>query len=72
MLQQELQKKGVSSEVITKVLQSEEINERNNILALITKKRRLTKYQDETKLVQYLVRKGFKYDDIKAVLSIED
>jgi SOS response regulatory protein OraA/RecX len=36
---------------------------------VIERKRRQTKYQDDTKLMQYLARQGFGYDDIKSALQ---
>jgi SOS response regulatory protein OraA/RecX len=37
--------------------------------ALVDKKRKQTRYQDETRLMRYLVSQGFGYDDVKAVLQ---
>jgi regulatory protein len=64
-LEQELRAKGVDQEVIATLLQNNNDQEVNNLKELIAKKRRLTRYQDETKLIQYLLRQGFNYDDIK-------
>ena len=67
-LEQELRVKGIKSEIIATVLQKSDINEKDNLAELVTKKRRLTRYQDKSKLTHYLLRQGFGYDDIKEVL----
>ncbi len=71
-LQQELQQKGVGTEIIATVLQKQNDNEVQNLRDLITKKKRLPKYQDKVKLMQYLARQGFRYDDIKENLDSGD
>lgn len=61
----ELVQKGVHSSIIEVVLSDLDDEETENLKAVIVKKRKLAKYQDNTKLIQYLMRQGFKYDDIK-------
>lgn len=68
-LEQELRAKGVNSEIIATKLQNENLSELDNLRAVIEKKRRLQKYQDDVKLTQYLLRQGFNYDDIKEQLN---
>lgn len=68
-LAQELSAKFVDQEIIATVLQNEEIDEVQNLKDLITKKRRLLKYQDNVKLTQYLLRQGYNYDDIRSNLQ---
>lgn len=68
-LNQELLAKGVSQPIIIAVLQDADMSEVNNLKELIAKKRRQTKYQDDDKLTQYLLRQGFQYDDIKQGLQ---
>lgn len=68
-LQQELQKKGVDTEIIATVLQNSDVNELDNLRALIVKKRRLSRYQDIAKLLPYLVRQGYSYSDVKDALG---
>ena len=63
-LEQELRAKYVDSEIIATVLQNENLNELQNLEDLVTKKRRLPKYQDNVKLTQYLLRQGYNYEDI--------
>ncbi len=64
-LWQELKQKRVSEEVINQVLSDDEIDERQVLKDLITKKRSQTRYQDDQKLIAYLLRQGFNYQDIK-------
>lgn len=71
-LRQELMVKGISSGIITNVLDDVAVNERNNLEELITKKRRLTKYKDVIKLTQYLLAQGYNYDDVKDALKDEE
>jgi regulatory protein len=73
----ELKKKRIASEIIERVLSENngEVNaDQAALTEVITRKRRQTKYQDDTKLMQYLARQGFGYSDIKAALQqdIED
>lgn len=68
-LQQELQQKNISKSIISEVLADYEDAEQNALKALVEKKRPLPRYQDQAKLMAYLVRQGFSYSDVKAVLS---
>lgn len=68
-LRQELQQKRVSGEVIDDALNDDETDERQVLRDLIERKRRQTKYQDKLKLMQYLSRQGFNYDDIKSAMQ---
>ena len=70
----ELKKKRVPDAVINRAFaelieESDDNPERTALLEVITRKRRQTKYQDDTKLMQYLARQGFGYSDIKSALS---
>jgi regulatory protein len=67
-LAQELRQKHVSDDIIERALQDDETDERAVLGELVAKKRKQTKYQDDLKLMQYLARQGFTYDDIKAAL----
>ena len=64
-LKMELMKKGISQETIKEVL--EKRNDEEEILKMVAKKR--GKYTDE-KLVAYLVRQGFSYNEVKK--AVED
>ncbi|MGB4957494.1 MAG: RecX family transcriptional regulator [Candidatus Saccharimonas sp.] len=66
-LSAELRAKGVNGEIINDVLASSERNDGNELAKIIAKKR--AKYPDEQKLIAYLARQGFRYDDIQAALN---
>lgn len=68
-LAMELKQKRVSEQVIERVLAEdrEETDERQVLRELVERKRK--RYPDETKLMQYLARQGYSYDDIKSVLE---
>lgn len=68
-LQLELQQKRVSSDIIQSVLAEDETDERQVLRELIAKKRKQSRYLDDHKLIAYLARQGFGYDDIKTVLG---
>lgn len=65
----ELKKKHVPSDIIEQAVGSEHADERTALREVIAKKRKQTKYQDDLKLMQYLARQGFGYDDIKSALK---
>lgn len=68
-LSQELRQKRIKDDVIQQVLEEDETDERQVLRDLVERKRKQTKYQDDLKLMQYLSRQGYNYDDIKSVLS---
>lgn len=67
----ELRQKRVPDEIIQEVLAEDETDEQETLRDLIARKRKQSKYQDNTKLMQYLARQGFSYDDIKSALTDE-
>ena len=70
-LRLELKRKGITDELITQALSEKAYDETAALRALITKKSRLSRYQhDPQKLMQYLARQGFAYDDIKRELTV--
>ena len=71
-IKQELRYKKVDESIISKILNSEEVDEISVIKKLINKKRRQPRYQDDNKLKQYLSRNGFNYDQITRALSGDD
>ncbi len=71
-LTQELRQKRVADDIIETVLAEDETDERSVLQELIARKRKQTKYQDNLKLMQYLARQGFSYDDIKSALNNSD
>jgi regulatory protein len=68
-LRLELKQKGVADDIIAEALQNADFDEGSALRALIAKKRRLARYQDEQKLMQFLARQGFSFDDIKEALK---
>jgi regulatory protein len=68
----ELRKKRLASGIIEQAVGSEKDEERTALAEVIAKKRKQAKYQDDLKLMQYLARQGFNYDDIKHELSAEN
>lgn len=68
-LQAELRAKGVESRLIDQFLDASTRTDENELQKVITKKR--SRYPDEKKLTQYLIRQGFDYDDVKQALTQE-
>lgn len=68
-LQAELRKKGIEDSLIQEALGHEASDEQAALREVIERKRRQTKYQDSEKLLAYLARQGFSYDDIKHALA---
>ncbi len=66
----ELRAKGVDMEIIETVLAASDRSDKDELAKIIAKKR--AKYSDEQKLIAYLARQGFSYDDIKVALAAED
>ena len=66
-LSSELRAKGVEGNIIDKVLSETDRNDEAEIQKIIVKKRR--QYPDDQKLMIYLARLGFNYDDIKRALD---
>lgn len=65
-LEAELRAKGVEMPIIQGALAETARNDQDEIAKIITKKR--SRYNDEQKLIAYLARQGFSYDDIKSAL----
>lgn len=63
----ELRTKGVASDIIEEALGQSERSDESEIAKIIAKKR--AKYPDEQKLIAYLARQGFRYDDIRQALD---
>lgn len=66
-LQAELQAKGVDGQIITQFLNASDRTDQNELEKVIAKKRQ--RYSDDQKLIQYLARQGFSYEDIKKTLK---
>lgn len=65
-LTNELRMKGVDSAIIDRNIAESSRNDTDEIAKIISKKR--SKYPDEQKLISYLARQGFAYDEIKTAL----
>lgn len=70
-LTQELRQKRVPDEIIQLTLENDEADELDILRELILRKRKQSKYSDDLKLKQYLVRQGYNYGDVKSVLDEE-
>lgn len=68
-LQSELAAKDVDRQVVEQALGDSERSDAEEIQKIIAKKRR--RYDDD-KLISYLARQGFRYDDIKTALNESD
>lgn len=65
-LMSELRGKGVDIGLIEQLLHSSSRNDEDELRKMIEKKR--GRHSDEQKLIQYLARQGFSFDDIKQAL----
>jgi regulatory protein len=66
----ELSAKGIDRSITERLLSATERNDADELQKIILKKR--SRYPDEQKLIAYLARLGFSYDDIKSALSESD
>lgn len=64
----ELKKKHINDEIIHQVVGDDSDDDTRALVEIIERKRKQTKYQDDTKLMQYLARQGFGYHDIQNAL----
>lgn len=71
-LQLELRQKHVPDDIIRQVLEEDETTDLDTLKQLVVKKRQQTRYQDDTKLMQYLARQGYGYDDIRRALQRDE
>lgn len=67
----ELRAKRVTGDIIEQVLTEDEADEHAVLYELVVRKRKQTRYRDDAKLIHYLVRQGFGYEDVKAALVQE-
>lgn len=66
----ELRAKGVEPSIIDAAMQNSPREEKSEIMKVLEKKRH--RYDDEQKLIAYLMRQGFSYDAIRDALSDTD
>jgi regulatory protein len=69
-LKAELRAKGVDAATIESALSESNRDDTDELTKMLRRKRH--KYDDEQKLIAYLARQGFAYDDIKAALNDPD
>lgn len=70
-LEAELRQKGVENKIIEVHLEESSRSDEDELAKIVNKKR--VRYPDEQKFMQYLVRLGFSYDDVKQALkAVED
>lgn len=68
----ELKKKQIALDIIERSLNNDQISDIDSLKKIIQQKRQIPKYQDNLKLMQYLVRIGFNYQDVKEALKITE
>ncbi len=69
-LQAELSAKGVDRSLVDSILGDSERSDIEELQKIIAKK--ASRYDDEQKLIAYLARQGFSYDDIKQAIATID
>lgn len=69
-LQSELSAKGVDKSIIDVVIGNSDRSDSEEIRKIIAKKAK--RYDDEQKLIAYLMRQGFSYDSVKSALAEGD
>jgi regulatory protein len=69
-LSAELRAKGVESAIIESSLTNSERTDEGELRKIIAKKR--SRYDDDNKMIAYLARQGFSYDDIKTALTDDE
>jgi regulatory protein len=65
----ELRQKKINESIINKLLTNQPVDEIKLIQNIIEKKQSQPKYYDENKLIQFLSRKGFSYNNILIALG---
>jgi regulatory protein len=68
-LLQELRAKRVPDVIARRALEADDTDEMAVLRELVARKHKQSRYQNDQKLMQYLARQGFGYDDIKAALQ---
>lgn len=65
----ELQQKRIDDSIIDECMSRDEKDDAQTLQEIVAKKRKQSRYQDDTKLMRYLAGQGFYYSDIKAALD---
>lgn len=70
-LRLELKQKHISDQIIAEVLSADTVgaDDRHALQELVAKKCTQSRYQERDKLMAYLLRQGFSYDDVKDALQ---
>jgi regulatory protein len=68
-ISQELKAKHVSDTIIQKVLEEDSTEDNTILTTLVERKRKQTRYQDDQKLLAYLIRQGYNYQDVKQAIE---
>ena len=69
-LKVELRSKGVEPDIVERMIAENLRDDATELQKLIAKKR--SRYADDQKLAQYLLRQGFRYDDIRLAIGLVD
>ena len=69
-LMAELRAKGVEQSIVEAEMAASDRTDSDELQKIIIKKR--NKYPDDQKLIAYLTRQGFSYDDIKSAIRVDD
>lgn len=69
-LEAELRRKGIDDSLIAHAFATGDRSDEDELSKIIAKKK--ARYPDENKFKQYLMRKGFSYDDVKEALKSDD
>jgi regulatory protein len=68
----ELRAKGVDQDIIDQALDDGEVDDREVLKKLVEKKRQIPRYKENKKIIEFLLRKGFNYQDVREVLAEVD
>jgi SOS response regulatory protein OraA/RecX len=64
-----LRQKGIKSSLIDDFIVQNESDEGQRLKDLVSTKRKNIRYKDDTKLLAYLVRKGYSFSEVKEALA---
>jgi len=68
-LREDLKKKGIATEIISRVLENSERTPEEEIKKIIARKKR--KYTAKDRMISYIVRQGFPYGEVKDLVEEE-
>jgi len=64
-----LKQKCVDSKIIDSVINEISLTEKLRLANVVEKKRKITKYREDKKLLEHLIRKGYSFSDVKEALA---